>query len=74
MAVEDQCEHDMLVQIRWQGRKMAVPLSQLSAIDPDESTARPSATGVIGSLGATASNLRTAAESSPFSMNPPNSC
>jgi hypothetical protein len=38
MAVEDQCEHDMLVQIRWQGRKMAVPLSQLSAIDPDEST------------------------------------
>jgi hypothetical protein len=30
--------HDMLVQIRWQGRKMAVPLSQLSAIDPDEST------------------------------------
>ena len=32
------CEHDMLVQIRWQGRKMAVPLSQLDAIDPDEST------------------------------------
>lgn len=39
MAVEDACEHDMLVQIRWQGRKMAVPLSQLAAIDPDESTA-----------------------------------
>jgi hypothetical protein len=38
MAVEDVCEHDMLVQIRWQGRKMAVPLSQLGAIDPDEST------------------------------------
>ena len=38
MAVEDLCEHDMLVQIRWQGRKMAVPLSQLGAIDPDEST------------------------------------
>jgi len=34
----------------------------------------PSATGVIGSLGATASNLRTAAESSPFSMNSPTSC
>jgi Calcium binding len=48
MAVEDQCEHDMLVQIRWQGRKMAVPLSQLSAIDPDESTARPSATELLG--------------------------
>ena len=38
MAVEDACEHDMLVQIRWQGRKMAVPLSQLAAIDADEST------------------------------------
>lgn len=38
MAPEDLCEHDMLVQIRWQGRKMAVPLSQLAAIDPEEST------------------------------------
>jgi hypothetical protein len=38
MAVEDACEHDMLVQIRWQRRKMAVPLSQLEAIDADEST------------------------------------
>jgi hypothetical protein len=38
MATEDACEHDMLVQIRWQGRKMAVPLSQLEAIDADEST------------------------------------
>jgi hypothetical protein len=39
MAGEDACDHDMLVQIRWQGRKLAVPLSQLAAIDPDESTA-----------------------------------
>lgn len=38
MAAEDACEHDMLVQIRWQGRKMAVPLSQLEAINPDESS------------------------------------
>jgi hypothetical protein len=38
MAGEDACEHDMLVQIRWQGRKMAVPLSQLAAIDADESS------------------------------------
>jgi hypothetical protein len=38
MAVEDACEHDMLVQIGWRRRKMAVPLSQLDAIDPDEST------------------------------------
>ena len=28
----------MLVQIRCQGLKMAIPLSQLQVIDPDEST------------------------------------
>ena len=39
MAIEDACEHDMLVQIRWQGRKLAIPLSQLKAVDPDSSTA-----------------------------------
>jgi hypothetical protein len=38
MAAEDACDHDMLVQIRWQERKMAILLSQLDAIDPDEST------------------------------------
>ena len=38
MANEDACEHDMLVQIRWQGRKLAIPLSQVAAIVPDEST------------------------------------
>jgi hypothetical protein len=38
MAAEDACAHDMLVEIRWQGRKTAVPLSQLAAIDADEST------------------------------------
>lgn len=38
MAAEDKCSGDMLVLIRWQGRAMAVPLSQLTAIDPDEST------------------------------------
>jgi len=38
MAIEDACEHDMFAQIRWQGRKMAVPLSQLEAIGVDEST------------------------------------
>jgi hypothetical protein len=36
MAPEDACMHDMLVQIRWRGRKIAVPLSQLEAIDPDQ--------------------------------------
>jgi hypothetical protein len=38
LAPEDACMSDMLVLIRWQGRNMAVPLSQLAAIDPDEST------------------------------------
>jgi len=32
------CEHDMFVQTRWQGRKMAVPLSQLETIEADETT------------------------------------
>ena len=39
MAPEDNCAHDMFALVRWQGRKMTVPLSQLVAIDPDESTA-----------------------------------
>ena len=38
MAPDDVCAHDMLVLVRWQGRKVAVPLSQLTAVDPDEST------------------------------------
>ena len=38
MAAEEVCDHDMLVQIRWPGRKMAVPISQLGTIDEDEST------------------------------------
>jgi hypothetical protein len=33
------CSADMLVLILRQGRTMAAPLSQLAAIDPDESTA-----------------------------------
>jgi hypothetical protein len=37
MAPEDACSADMLVLIRWHGRTMAVPLSQLVAIDPDQS-------------------------------------
>jgi hypothetical protein len=33
MAVLDAYEHDMLGQIRWQGRKMGVPLSQLNTLN-----------------------------------------
>jgi hypothetical protein len=39
MAPEDACSVEMLVMIRWHGRAMAVPLSQLMPDDPDESTA-----------------------------------
>ena len=39
MAPEDACAGDMLVLIRWQGRTMAVPLSQLVAVAPDKPTA-----------------------------------
>jgi len=38
LAPEDTCSGDMLVQIRWQGRTVAVPLCQLTAINPDEAT------------------------------------
>jgi hypothetical protein len=38
LAAEDACEHDILVQIQWRRRKMAVPLSQLDATDADELT------------------------------------
>ena len=48
MAKEDLCEHDMLVQVQWQRRKIAVPLSTLRAIDPDESTKEASAIGITG--------------------------
>ena len=38
MAQEDACASDMFVLIRWQSRNLAVPLSQLTAIDADEDT------------------------------------
>jgi len=38
MAPEDACASDMLVLIRWQSRNLAVPLSQLVAIDADDAT------------------------------------
>jgi hypothetical protein len=39
LAPEDSCSSDMLVQIMWNGRKMAVSLSQLTPLDVEESTA-----------------------------------
>ncbi|MGD0498365.1 MAG: calcium-binding protein [Bryobacteraceae bacterium] len=38
MAPEDACSADMLGLIQWHGRTMGVPLSQLVAIDADDST------------------------------------
>lgn len=38
MAPDEACTTDMLVMVRWQRRQLAVPLAQLTAIAPDEST------------------------------------
>jgi len=38
IAPAEDCEHDMLVDVQWQGRRLAVPLSQLEGIAVDEAT------------------------------------
>ena len=38
MAPEEDCEHDMLVDVQWQGRRLAVPLAQLEGIAVDDAT------------------------------------
>ncbi len=38
MAPEDECGHEMFVLTRWDRGTLAVPLSQLEAIDADEET------------------------------------
>lgn len=38
MAPEDECMHEMFVEVCWQGRKLAVPLSQLEALKVDDET------------------------------------
>jgi hypothetical protein len=38
MAPEGSCASDMLVMTRWKNRNIAVPLSQLKALDVDKST------------------------------------
>lgn len=38
MAPEEECEHEMFVLIRWERRKLAVPLSQLEGIKADRRT------------------------------------
>src|SRR5215472_14819016 len=56
MAPEETCSADMLVLVRWQGRTLAVPLSQLAAVKVDESTAN--AIGDWNSRGATFSDAK----------------
>lgn len=38
MAPEDECMHEMFVEIEWQGRTLCVPLVQLQPVDVDEET------------------------------------
>jgi Calcium binding len=38
MAPEEDCEHDMLVDVQRQGRRLAVPLSQLEGEAVDDAT------------------------------------
>jgi len=38
MPPEEDCEHSMLVMIRWKGHEFAVPLQQLEGIHVDEET------------------------------------
>jgi hypothetical protein len=38
MAPEEECEHNMLVSIRWESRLLAIPLIQLEGIQVDEQT------------------------------------
>jgi hypothetical protein len=38
MGPEDECEKEMFVTIRWQGRNLAVPLAQLEGVTVDDKT------------------------------------
>jgi hypothetical protein len=38
MAPEDECLHEMFVDVRWSGRILAVPLSQLKPLEVDDET------------------------------------
>ena len=38
MAPAEDCEHDMLVDVQWQGRRLAVPLSQLEGVAVNDAT------------------------------------
>jgi hypothetical protein len=46
MSGEDYCQHDMYVDIFWEGKKLAVPLVQLNPLGADEATIE--AIGITG--------------------------
>lgn len=38
MAPDEECQHEMFVRVRWQGRRVAVPLAQLAGRHVDATT------------------------------------
>ena len=38
IAPEDDCSHEMFVEIRWSGRRLAIPLVQIEPIEADDGT------------------------------------
>ena len=38
MAPVEECEHEMFVEMDWEGDELAIPLSQLEVIDADDET------------------------------------
>jgi hypothetical protein len=40
VPTEEDCEHEMLVNIHWNARVLAVPLAQLTGVDVDNGTAQ----------------------------------
>jgi hypothetical protein len=38
MAGEEDCEHDMYVEVSWKGKELIIPLSQIKSLNADEDT------------------------------------
>ena len=38
MAPESECEREMFVMVKWQGRELGVPLAQVAVVEADEAT------------------------------------
>ena len=38
MAPAGECEHEMFVKVKWQGRELGVPLAQIVVVEVDEAT------------------------------------